>query len=97
MEEAIGYRDLFSDDEWDAIDFGSWDYDEFEDVTPEGELEDALHAVSVYEVPGNGFEVECERCGEVGTSSDHTEAKAIGRLHAEFVAVLVDRWCPDDV
>lgn len=97
MEQAIGYQDLFPDDEWDAIDFGSWDSDEYDDVAPDGELDDAPHAVTVYEVPGNGFEIECERCGEVGASRDRTEAKAIARLHTAFVAVLVDRWCRDDV
>lgn len=75
MEDTIGYEAIFSTDEWYAIDFGSWDYDEFEDVAPDGELDDAPHAVTVYEVPGNGFEVECERCGEVGISSDRTRLR----------------------
>lgn len=93
MEDTIGYEAYFSTDEWDAMDVGDWeeldveDLD-FEDVGPDGERdEEALHTATIYDASGPvvgeeaGFEIECERCGKVGTAEDRSQAEAIARLH----------------
>lgn len=102
MEGTIGYEALFSAEEWDAIQSG--DYSELEEVdlqfgsiSPDGEHTET-HEVTIYDPPGqhagneDRFELECDRCGDVGTADSEQEAKALAKLHESFVATLVDRW-----
>ena len=104
MEETIGYEALFSPEEWDAIQTG--DYTnvleeaelEFGSVSPQGEKAEPSHEVTIYNPPGqyagneSRFELECERCGEIGTADSDEEAKAVARLHESFVATLVEKF-----
>ena len=103
MEETIGYEAFFSAEEWDAIDTGDWVVDEaveldFDSTSPDGDTAAADHVVTIYDPPGqhrgndHRFEIECDRCGDVGAADTKQEAHAIARLHQEFVATLVDKW-----
>ncbi len=85
MEETIGYEALFSSEEWNLLDTVDW---EPEGDGPEGPDPDAVHTTALYEVK-EGFEIECELCGTVGTANGEIEAQAIARLHEAFVATLV--------
>ena len=88
MEETIGYEALFSSEEWDSLDIAEW---EPIGEGPEGPDPDAQHTTALYEV-AEGFEVECELCGTVGTASAETEAQVVARIHEAFVATLVESW-----
>ncbi len=65
MEETIGYEALFSSEEWDSLDIVDW---KPEGDGPEGPDPDAVHTTALYEVR-EGFEIECELCGTVGTAN----------------------------
>lgn len=107
MEESIGYEDLFSAEEWDGLDIGEWsDPDDepnlvFADVSPDGEVIEDAHRVTIYRgeralQDGEArFEVECERCGPVAGAETEQEAQTIGRLHETMVATLVEKWRVD--
>ena len=93
MEETIGYEALFSSEEWDSLDTAPFDTAEWapEGDGPEGPDPDAVHTAALYEIP-EGFEIECELCGTVGTANGEIEAQAIARLHETFVATLVEKF-----
>jgi len=93
VEETIGYEALFSSEEWDSLDIAPFDAAEWEPIgdAPEGPDPDEVHTTNLYEV-ADGFEIECELCGVVGTADGKTEGEAIARLHEAFVATLVESW-----
>jgi len=88
VEETIGYEALFSSEEWDSLDIAEW---EPIGDGPEGPDPEATHTTNLYEV-ADGFEVECELCGVVGTVDGKTEGEAIARLHEAFVATLAEKF-----
>jgi hypothetical protein len=88
VEETIGYEALFSSEEWDSLDIAEWAP---EGDGPHGPDPDAVHTTALYEVR-EGFEIECELCGTVGTANGEVEAQAIARLHEAFVATLVEKF-----
>ena len=100
MEETIGYEALFSPDEWDSIQFGDWSDPEevdleFDDTSPFGDSSEAEHFVRIHCQDRNDrgpLELECERCGDIGTADTDEQAQAIARLHESFVATLVGKW-----
>jgi hypothetical protein len=106
VEETIGYEALFSPEEWDAIQTGDYSkLDEevelqFGSTSPDGE-QAVTHDCTIYDPPGelagneSRFEIECDRCGTIGSADSESEAKAISRLHEAFVARLVEKWTVD--
>lgn len=101
MEETIGYEALFSPEEWDQFQTEPWSDAgtelDFEDISPDGERV-TTHEVTIYNPPGElagnetKFEVECDRCGNVGAAENMIKAQAIERLHSAFVATMVDNF-----
>ena len=83
MEETIGYEALFSAEEWDSLDIVDWE--------PDGPDPDAVHTTNLYEVL-DGFEIECELCGVIGTAATPHEAEAIKALHESFTATIITTW-----
>ncbi|MDQ3785196.1 MAG: hypothetical protein M3360_10065 [Actinomycetota bacterium] len=81
MEETIGYEALFSAEEWDSIDLGTWE-------TPK-------HTVTVWYPPGesdvteNSYELECDVCKLIGAAGTLEEAEAIARLHESLRATAL--------
>lgn len=102
MEGTIGYEALFSSEEWDELDLIEDEELElqFGITSPDGEQAET-HDCTIYVPPGeqtgnsNRFEIECERCGLVGSTDDRLEAEAVQRLHEAFVATLVEKWSVD--
>ena len=98
MEETIGYEAAFSPEEWDAINSGDWsDVDlEFGDRPPGGGGNAGTHEVTIYNPPGQyagnekRYEIECERCGEVGNADDMETAQMIARLHENLLARVIE-------
>ena len=96
MEETIGYEAFFSPEEWDAIDMGGWS-DGPDDGSPKGRP-GSKHTVFIGYPPGQyqgdeeRYELECDVCDYIGAADTFEEARALVRLHKEFVATLVDNW-----
>ena len=99
MEETIGYEGLFSAEEWDACTTGDYSLldEEVElefGASPGGDQ--APHEVVIYDPPGQyrgndkRFEIECERCGEVGSADDRELAELIKRLHESLTAKVIE-------
>ncbi|MGH2755126.1 MAG: hypothetical protein ACRDLB_11920 [Actinomycetota bacterium] len=107
LEKVAGYEDLFSPTEWDAIQTG--DYSEldkevelqFPSVSPDGEDTEA-HEVTIYDPPGqhagneDRFELECDRCGDIGVADTEQEAQALAKLHRTFATKHVATITPID-
>jgi hypothetical protein len=85
VEETIGYEDLFSEEDFDSIEVGSW-------------TESLPHSVTVMEPPGDyagneaRYELECDVCTYVGSADDLEQARALAVLHEHFAAVPVQDW-----
>ena len=84
MEESIGYEDLLSPEELDSLDLSYWDEAEDMDLTPLNG--DAVHDIRIYETK-DGFEVECELCGSVGSAEDRPLAELLERFHTTLGAM----------
>lgn len=65
------------------------------EANPETEV---CHTTRVFRYPGphegdeDRFDVECDRCGIVGSSGTEIQAKAVARLHEAFLATLLEKW-----
>jgi hypothetical protein len=99
VEETIGYEALFSAEEWDATQTGDYSLldEEVElefGASPDGDH--GSHEVVIYDPPGQyagndkRFEIECERCGEIGTADDRELAGLIKRLHESLAARVIE-------
>lgn len=92
MEETIGYDSLFSPEEWDAIEPADWSAFP---ADSEFGVDSVRHVARVFGPPGQyagnegRYEVECDRCGDVGALATQEEAAALALLHEAFGAVVV--------
>jgi hypothetical protein len=86
VEESIGYEDLFSPEEWDAIRSGEWSGPDDCGSSKEGEP-DTKHSVFIGYPPGQYegneecFELECDVCDYIGAADNLDEAETQARLH----------------
>jgi len=99
VEESIGYEDLFSPEEWDAIRSGDWS------EVPEGDCgsskegePDTKHSVFIGYPPGQYegneecFELECDVCDYIGAADSLFEAEKLAVLHEILRARPVESW-----
>jgi hypothetical protein len=96
VEETIGYEDLFSDEEWDAIRSGNlWQI--LEDSVPLDDSEAPRHTVAVLNPPGQyegneaSYELECDVCDHVGSANTLELAQTLGRIHEALLATIIER------
>jgi len=88
VEETIGYEALFSTEEWGSLESDEWALAD-EDFELQAADPEARHEVRIYETK-DGFDVECELCGSVGSADDEAMAQVFQRFHETLQAMVVE-------